>query len=52
MSGKGDKPRPIKDQAQFDRNWDLIFSKKTGVTSNGRNQSTQKQTGATRGIKS
>lgn len=27
-AGKGDKPRPIKDQEQFDNNWDAIFSKK------------------------
>jgi hypothetical protein len=26
--GKGSKPRPIKDQKQFDDNWDRIFGKK------------------------
>jgi hypothetical protein len=25
--GKGDKPRPIKDREQFDKNWDSIFKK-------------------------
>lgn len=26
-NGKGDKPRPIKDQEQFAKNWDQIFKK-------------------------
>jgi hypothetical protein len=25
--GKGDKPRPIQDREQFDKNWDNIFKK-------------------------
>ena len=25
--GKGDKPRPIQDRDQFDKNWDAIFKK-------------------------
>ena len=31
---KGDKPRPVKDQKQFDDNWDKIFNKKKKVTKN------------------
>jgi len=26
--GKGSKQRPVKDQKQFDENWDRIFGKK------------------------
>jgi hypothetical protein len=28
FKGKGSKQRPIKDQKQFDNNWDRIFGKK------------------------
>jgi hypothetical protein len=28
MSGKGSKPRPIKNRKKFEENWDKIFSKK------------------------
>lgn len=28
FKGKGSKQRPIKDQKQFDDNWDRIFGKK------------------------
>ena len=27
MSGKGDKPRPIKDRKKFEENFDRIFGK-------------------------
>jgi hypothetical protein len=27
-NGKGDKPRPINDRQQFEKNWDAIFKKK------------------------
>jgi hypothetical protein len=27
-AGKGDAPRPVKDQEKFDKNWDNIFKKK------------------------
>ena len=27
-AGKGDAPRPIKDQEKFSNNWDAIFKKK------------------------
>lgn len=30
--GKGDKPRPFTDRAQFDDNWDVIFKAKTMTT--------------------
>ena len=29
LVGKGSKPRPIKDKAQFDKNWDAIFGQGT-----------------------
>ena len=28
MSGKGDRPRPIKDRKKFEENFDRIFGKK------------------------
>lgn len=28
MSGKGDKPRPIKDRKKFDENFDRIFNQR------------------------
>lgn len=31
FKGKGSKQRPIKDQKQFDDNWDRIFGKKKNV---------------------
>ena len=27
-NGKGDRPRPIKDREQYDKNYDVIFNKK------------------------
>jgi hypothetical protein len=29
--GKGDKPRPIQDREQFEKNWDSIFKKEKKV---------------------
>jgi hypothetical protein len=29
--GKGDKPRPIPNREQFDKNWESIFGKKTTI---------------------
>lgn len=29
--GKGDKPRPIQDREQFDKNWDSIFKKEKQI---------------------
>lgn len=31
-AGKGDAPRPIKDQEKFSNNWDAIFKKKEPKT--------------------
>tara|TARA_B100000768_G_scaffold171200_1_gene178285 strand:- start:739 stop:912 length:174 start_codon:yes stop_codon:yes gene_type:complete len=31
MSGKGDKARPLKDRAKFDKSWDDIFGPKKGA---------------------
>lgn len=32
MSGKGSRPRPIKDRKQFSDNWDQIFGNKKSQT--------------------
>jgi hypothetical protein len=29
--GKGDKPRPLPNKEQFDKNWESIFNKKTNI---------------------
>ena len=40
--GKGDKPRPIKDREQFDKNWDEIFKKDKDEQSTNGNGNTER----------
>ena len=43
MSGKGDKPRPIKDRKKFDENFDRIFNQRKEKKDGNKTDSKQRR---------